>query len=84
MSAELHVKLNGVSGWVNRQHFVEAKQKQFCEFGYTHITKDEVSEQIDRLIAKKRFSEGLTIIGLLMEDEITVPQPVTDGVKGKA
>lgn len=70
---EITVNINGKIGLVDRQAFVEAKTKQLIEFGYPSLTEKEVDGQIDALLAKKELGEGLTVIGMMMEDEIILP-----------
>ena len=66
----LIVCLNGRTREVSRPVYVEAKTRQLQEFGYPFLTTGEVDRQIDALLAKKAFGEGLTVIGMLMEDEV--------------
>ncbi len=55
---------------VTRSAYVTAKTKQMREFGYSHVTEKETDEQIDAVLAKKKFGKGLTIIGKFMEGEV--------------
>lgn len=51
---------------VFRLDYVRAKTKQLREFGYSDLTEDHVSEQIDAILLDK----DLTVIGFFMKDEI--------------
>jgi len=69
----LRVKIEGrPEQEVPRKAYVKAKTKQLREFGYAALTEDEVNNQIDALLAKKPFGDGLTVIGMFMEDEVVV------------
>jgi len=54
---------------VTRSVYVEAKTKQLRAFGYTTLTAEHVSEQIDAILNKK----PLTVVGMFMEDEVVLP-----------
>lgn len=69
---DIRVKVNGVDGMVTRAAYVRAKTKQLREFGYPSLTESDVNEQIDAVLAKKSFGEGLTVIGMFMKDEVYV------------
>lgn len=70
MSSELLVNIDGRKGTVDRSKYVKAKTCQLKEFGYVHLTEKDVDEQIDALIAGKKFGDGLTVIGMFMEGEV--------------
>jgi len=71
MSDTIRVKIDDNPAMtVSRVAYVEAKTKQLREFGYTTLTKDHVNEQVDAVLSKKEFGDGLTVIGMLMKDEI--------------
>ena len=70
VKAVLHVKINGRRGEVTRADYVTAKTKQLIEFGYGSLTEAQVNEQIDAVLAKKAFGDGLDVIGMMMQDEI--------------
>ena len=55
---------------VPREAYVKAKTKQLRAFGYNDLTEEHVNEQVDAVLAKKEFGDGLTVIGKFMEDEI--------------
>jgi hypothetical protein len=69
---DIRVRIEGKEGVVDRTKYVQAKTKQLREFGYSTLTEAEVNEQIDALLAKKTFGEGLTVIGMFMEGEVHV------------
>jgi hypothetical protein len=66
----MKVRIDGTLREVNRADYVRAKTKQLREFGYTDLTEEQVSEQIDALLAGKTFGKGLTVIGKFMEGEV--------------
>lgn len=71
MKAEIKVKLDGKPvGVCDRAAYVKAKTKQLQEFGYPSLTEQEVDEQIDALLAGKKFGHGLTVIGMFMDKEV--------------
>lgn len=51
---------------VSKNDYIEAKTAQLIEFGYPTLTKDEVSNQLEKLI----HGESLTVIGKMMEGDI--------------
>lgn len=55
---------------VPREAYVKAKTKQLRDFGYNDLTEEHVNEQVDAVLAKKEFGDGLTIIGKFMEGEL--------------
>lgn len=67
----LKLKVDGRSLEAYRSKYAKAKFKQLREFGYSTLTLDEVNTQIDQLLAGKK--DGLTIIGMMMQDEIQLP-----------
>lgn len=71
----LQVNLGGRMGEVNRSEYVTAKTKQLREFGYPTVTQQEINEQITALLEGKTFGNGLTVIGMFMDDEIIIDAP---------
>lgn len=66
----IKVKINDKVGHVPRGTYVAAKTKQLQEFGYPSLSEQHVNEQIDALLAGKTLSNGLTVIGGFMKDEV--------------
>jgi len=69
-------------GSTKRVHFddyVRAKLKALREFGYPDLTLTEVEDQATKVLdGIKGIGEGkLTVIGMLMQDEIT-KEPTND------
>ena len=64
------LKVDGVLKDVSRKAYVAAKTKQLAEFGYSGLTEETVAEQLDAVLAGKKFGEGLTVIGMFMKDEV--------------
>lgn len=60
---------------VPRAAYVKAKTKQLREFGYPELTEAEVDAQIDALLTNKKLGDGLTVIGMFMEDEVLNANP---------
>ena len=59
---------------VLREDYVKAKTNQLREFGYDDLTSDHVDAQVTMLLeGRKKLSQGLTVIGMLMEREVIVP-----------
>lgn len=68
----LTVTIEDVTREVDRAAYVSAKTKQLVAFGYRTLTEQEVDAQITALLEHKKFGDGLTAIGMFMEDEIVV------------
>jgi hypothetical protein len=67
----LRVKIEGhPMREVPRDAYVKAKTKQLREFGYSGLTEEHVNEQVDAVLSKKEFGDGLTVIGKFMEGEL--------------
>lgn len=73
-NTDIRVIIDGKECVADRAKYVTTKTKQLIDFGYSSLTEKEVDEQIDALLAKKKFDEGLTIIGMFMQDEVQVPK----------
>ena len=70
MNKEIKIKVEGKTVIVSRANYVKAKTKQLQEFGYETLTEKNVEDQIEAIKAKKKFGEGLTVIGMFMQDEL--------------
>lgn len=66
----LRIRYDNKEKTVSREDYERAKLRHLREFGYPKLTLAEVQEQIDALLAKKEFRDGLTVIGMFMEDEV--------------
>jgi hypothetical protein len=66
----IKLKIDGKTVEAPRSRYAAAKLKQLREFGYPSLTRKEVDEQIDAVLTGKKFGEGLTVIGMFMQDEI--------------
>jgi len=64
----LNLVVDGKPITAYRSKYAKAKLKQLREFGYSNLTLGEVNTQLDLLLAGK--TDALTIIGMMMEDEV--------------
>jgi tRNA threonylcarbamoyladenosine modification (KEOPS) complex Cgi121 subunit len=69
MKDELEIK----RGIVQRSEYVKAKAKDLREFGYNTVTDKTVDEQITLLLkGKRQLNEGITIIGMMIMDDLVL------------
>lgn len=66
----INLEIDGRKLSVPRSAYIKAKLKQLSEFGYNGLTEQVVSDQLDKVLAKKDFANGLTVIGGFMKDEV--------------
>lgn len=78
---QLRVKIEDREGLVPRKAYVEAKWKQMVEFGYSTLTLEEADAQVSALLEGKKFGDGLTVIGMFMQDEVLGQEVPTVDVK---
>jgi hypothetical protein len=69
-SDTLTISHDGKTKTVSRSVYAKAKLKQLREFGYTSLTLSEIENQISAILEGVEFGDGLTVIGMFMEDEI--------------
>lgn len=50
--------------------YAVAKRKALIEFGYNSLTLEDVRDQIEHVLEGHDMAHGLTIIGMMMRDEI--------------
>lgn len=62
----LKVEINGRMVTTEREAYVKAKTKQLREFGYSDLSKEHVSEQVDAVLS----GTSLSVIGMFMKEEI--------------
>jgi hypothetical protein len=67
-SKYIRVTIDGKEMTVTRKSYAAAKAKQLREFGYNGLTTEDVTEQIDALLAGNK----LTVIGMFLKDEVIV------------
>jgi hypothetical protein len=67
---DIKVKINGKIGYVDINLYVGAKTKQLREFGYNDLKESEVMEQIRAIQQHLELGKGLTVIGMMMKDEV--------------
>lgn len=70
--SDLKISIDGVIRVVPRTAYVAAKTKQMVEFGYPNLTVKDVDAQVTALIEGKKFGDGLTVIGMFMQDEVVL------------
>lgn len=56
---------------VSVDDYVKAKTKALREFGYASLTEADAREQLEHVLAGHDMSNGLTVIGMFMRDEIS-------------
>jgi hypothetical protein len=52
---------------VLKSNYIRLKTKDLIEFGYTNLTEQEVSEQVDKILNKQ---DDLSVIGMFCNDDI--------------
>lgn len=58
---------------VLRKDYIRAKTRDLRSFGYSDLTEDEVSVQLDKILAGADDND-LSIIGRFMQKDIVVPK----------
>jgi hypothetical protein len=53
---------------VYKEAYIVAKTKDLIDFGYTTLTKEEVSEQLEKVLNQ----EELSVIGHFIKDDIDI------------
>jgi hypothetical protein len=56
---------------VSKKDYIKAKTLDLIEFGYSGLTEKEVEEQLNKVLKRK---EHLSIVGMMIEDDIEVPK----------
>lgn len=56
---------------VSKDSFISAKWKDLKEFGYTTLTRDEVANQVEKILN----GEKLSVIGMFMKNDIVAKNP---------
>lgn len=54
---------------VLKSDYITLKTKDLVEYGYTNLTEEEVSVQVEKILKKEG---GLSVIGMFCEDDIVV------------
>jgi hypothetical protein len=54
---------------VLKSNYIRVKTKDLIEFGYTNLTEQEVSEQVNKILNKE---DDLSVIGMFCKDDILV------------
>jgi hypothetical protein len=52
---------------VLKLNYIRLKTKDLIEFGYSNLTEQEVSEQVDKILNKQ---DDLSVIGMFCKDDI--------------
>jgi hypothetical protein len=63
---EILIEVEGRQKRVLTKDYVTAKTKQLQEFGYTKLTEEEVSSELQNILSNK----PLNVIGMFMKDDI--------------
>jgi hypothetical protein len=67
---EITIQQDGNQMVAKTESYITVKTKHLRQFGYTKLTKDDVREQLGKLLRR----EPLTVIGMFMEDDIVLPE----------
>jgi hypothetical protein len=54
---------------VLKSNYIRLKTRDLIEFGYSNLTEQEVSEQVDKILNKQ---DDLSVIGMFCKDDILV------------
>ena len=60
------IQVDGNNKTVSRADYIKAKTKTLLEFGYSTLTEDEVSKQLDNVLAGR----PLNAIGMFIEGDV--------------
>lgn len=71
MSKFIKIDLDGNVREVLKIAYIKAKTKDLQNFGYTTLTEEEVSNQLEKILK----GEDLDVIGMFMESDIVLPEP---------
>ena len=52
---------------VLKENYIKLKTKDLIEFGYTNLTENEVSEQLEKILNNET---DLSVIGMFCKDDI--------------
>ena len=55
---------------VYKKDYLEVKTNDLIEFGYTKLTKETVSDELEKLLK----GEKVTVIGMFMKDDLLLPE----------
>ena len=66
MTDEIKINLEGRILPVKKSAYVKVKTKDLREFGYTSLTEEDVSNQLEKVIN----GEELSVIGMFIEKDI--------------
>jgi len=66
LPSELKITVDYKDKIVLTEKYVDAKTKQLKEFGYDDLTRDELREQLLRVLN----GDKLTVIGMFMQNEV--------------
>ena len=66
MTDEIKINLEGKILYVKKNAYVKVKTKDLREFGYTSLTEEDVSNQLEKVIN----GEDLSVIGMFIEKDI--------------
>lgn len=66
----LYVAVDGKTGWTERHKYITERLRTLREFGYPDLTYDELEDQVQAVLAGKAFGAGLTVIGMIIKDEV--------------
>lgn len=58
---------NGMN--ILKSNYVKLKTKDLIEFGYSSLTENEVSEQVDKIV---KGDKDLSVIGMFCKDDLDV------------
>lgn len=61
---------------VKKSQYVEAKTKDLRAFGYSNLTEEEVSKQVDKILAQDK---DLDVIGMFCESDILIEEDQENG-----
>lgn len=66
----LEVQTDTDKGFIERARYAKSKLRALREFGYPDLTDSEIERQIDAVLTGKKFGQGLTVIGMFLENEL--------------
>lgn len=73
--SNIKVNIDGQRATVPRAAYIKSKTKQLREFGYAKLTEQQVSAQLDLVLAGKKVGTGLDVIGGFIEGDIDFTKP---------
>lgn len=69
---QIEIDQEGDRGWVDTEKYIKAKTAALQEFGYKSVAAADVREQLQHVLDGHDMNEGLTVIGMFLQNDIVL------------